>query len=115
MKKFFLFIALIIIFLEIKDHPSVAPTVSEIKNTLLSDAKSRFKVVDPTELPRKLNALQTKLVTHEMNYVKKHITDIKTAQVFWGANCQNTGLAHSVLTQYAKKEICQIIQPYVQE
>lgn len=113
MKKLVLILALIIIFLEIKDHPAVAPTVSKIKNAVLDDAKSRFKVVDPKELPRKLNALQTKLVTHEMNYVKKHITDVKSAQTFWHANCKNTSLSHSVLTQYAKKEICTIIEPFI--
>lgn len=113
MKKIFVCVVLLIIFVEIKDHPSIAPYVERIKNSVITDAKSRLKVTDVNELLAKLRALDSKLVTHEMNYVNKYINSFDDAEIFWRANCKNLTLSHSVLTQYAKKEICQTIKPYL--
>jgi len=113
MKKFVVLILIIIAFMEVRDHPTIAPYVDSIKRTILDRAMLTVEISKFSELAPKLNALTGKMLSHELEYATSHLKTAKDTQLFWDQNCQDIALAPSVLTAYAKKEICAVIAPYV--
>jgi len=113
MKKFVVFILIILAFMEGRDHPSIAPYVDSIKQSIMIKAMSTVEISKFGELPPKLGALRGKILTHELDYAISHLKTATAAKLFWQNNCEDVQLAHSVLTSYAKKEICTVIAPYL--
>jgi hypothetical protein len=115
MKKLAFFILIIIIFTEVKDHPAIAPYVDNVIGMITSNAMDTMEVTNFNLLLPELNALNDKLLPHEIKYAVDHIKTQDDANQLWNNICRDVNLAHSVLTTYAKHEICAVIRPYTRD
>jgi len=104
---------LVFTFLEVRDHPSIAPHVSDITSLIKTQALSSMRVSNFNELSPQIANLQNSLMPHEATYAISNLETSDQVNVFWELNCKNMDLSHSVLTHHAKLVICDTIGPYV--
>jgi len=113
MKKFAITILLIIIIVENRENPAVAPYLSGLKSIITNKVMSSVTVNNFDELAPKMARLHNTLLIDEARYAVKHTKTKDQVNEFWRRNCLNKELIHSVLTTYAKQIICDTINPYI--
>jgi len=113
MKKFAITILLIIIIVENRENPAVAPYLSGVKSIITNKMMSSVTVNNFGELAPKVARLHNTLLVHEAQYAVKNTKTKDQVNEFWRRNCRNKQLIHSVLTTYAKQMICDTIEPYI--
>lgn len=109
MKKILFIIVLIVGAVNFRDHPQLKPYTDNILNLVSTKAKNTAGVIDRSFVFDNLKNLESTISSYEYRFVVDNITDIEQATQFYQKQCHDTELAHAVLTQYAIKKICGIL------
>lgn len=113
MKKFLFLFIVFLLAVEFRNHPSLKPYTDKVISLITNKAKRTAGIDDFPLLLNDMKQLSSLIANHEYDFIRHEITSFEKASAFYNRQCGNVGLSHTVLTGYAIKKTCGIIEKYV--
>jgi len=113
MKKILFLIVTVLLVVEFRHHPLLEPYTKKISALVSKQAQKTVGISNFPELLTDLKSLESIISPHEFSFVIEKISHHKQAKLFYGKQCINIELSHMVLTRYAMKKTCSILEGYI--